>query len=82
MVDSIGSSGQIQNIVPANKSTKSSGTGQSKTAESSTIDRIALSEEALTLAEIEKTLKETAQQLSNDKSETLSNDKKRLAGLA
>ncbi len=75
MVDSINSTNQIKSILPIDKSKGSS--DQYKTDEvkpSKIVDEVNISEEALKLAQIEKTAEQASQQLSSDNSATLSDN--------
>lgn len=81
MVDSVGSSNQLQSISSVNKAQKSADNQKSEeVAEVGASDEVKISEEAI-LAQAEATAKQASEQLSKDQSATLSPDIERLSTL-
>lgn len=81
MVDSVGSSGQVSNLSLVNKSQKPTDNQRSeKVAEARAVDEVKISEEAI-LAQAEATAKQASEELSKDKTATLSSDIERLSTL-
>lgn len=81
MVDSVGSSGQVSNLSSVNKAQKPTDNQRSeKVAEARAVDEVKISEEAI-LAQAEATAKQASEELSKDKTATLSSDIERLSTL-
>lgn len=83
MVDSVGGSGQFQNIQPTSKAQKPSGSlDKSSSTSSRSSDEVVISEEALSLIEAQNIAENIGNQIGEDASLTLSSDAERLSALA
>ena len=81
MVDSIGPSGQTQNVSQVNKTQKSLGEQKFDEIVSRAADEVTISEEAI-LLQAESTAKQASEQLLEDPLTTLSSGVERLDALA
>ncbi len=81
MVDSIGSGGQTPKVASANTIQKPTAKQDVKTETGNQSDEVSLSEEALSLSNAQQTAEQTAAQLSEDGTLTLSSNEDRLNSL-
>ena len=82
MVDSINPSGSIQNTQAVKSTTsKQSDSQKSEKSSASSVDEVQISEEALTLAQVEQAARDASGILANDALASLSNDAEKLNAL-
>lgn len=81
MVDPVGASGQVQNILNSSGKSQKSEVTEEKKVEAQREDEVRLSDEALSLSRAEEKAQDTRVALQEDQSQTLSADQKRLSTL-